>query len=87
MYAKKKHYARKSFKKNLTRAFFPNYLMEIRKVHILARHFFNVTEEFSSRRKMEGYVGCGVSLISLCSRGRATSADIGREFRQLRLVW
>jgi len=27
------------------------------------------------------------TLISLCSRERATSADIGREFRPLRLVW
>jgi hypothetical protein len=27
------------------------------------------------------------TLISLCSPGRAISADIGREFRPLRLVW
>jgi hypothetical protein len=27
------------------------------------------------------------TLISLCSRGRATSADIWRQFRPLRLVW
>jgi hypothetical protein len=40
---------------------------------------FSLKEWLAKRNK--------ATLISLCSRGRATSADIGREFRPLRLVW